>query len=174
MNRPSCPFPVFRVLLVCTGNAYHSPFTEILTNRLLVTALGNRGAARFLVSSAGTTAVPGRRMNPLAWSGLACLGYGRAASLFRSRALDAHLVDTADVVLTAGRPQRAAVLRVAPHAAGKVLRLAEWNALGAGPHTAASTSDSPEEPPLHSLAREATGLARTLVPMASADPAMAR
>lgn len=201
VSRPSRPGQVFRVLLVCTGNAYYSPFAEILTRQLLVTALGERGAAGFLVSSAGTEAIDGRCIEPLAAAGLASRGCGRAASRFRSRRVDSHLVGDADVVLTAGRSHRATVLRLAPHAAGKVFLLGEWNALCAGllpaqnaatlpvdpvsrarrlvvlanprVNTGPATVYSPEGPSPRSLAREAAGLARTLVPIGTTEPDLA-
>jgi protein-tyrosine phosphatase len=60
----------FRLLFVCTGDIFRSPYAEIFTRHLLVGRLGGRAAAAFVVSSAGVQAVARSGMHPMSRSGV--------------------------------------------------------------------------------------------------------
>jgi protein-tyrosine-phosphatase len=142
----------FRVLAVCTGNVCRSPLAERLLRRQLDEELG-AAATRFRVSSAGTTAVVGAPMDPRAAAVARSLGADPDA--FRARDLDAEQVAAADLVLTATREHRGAVLRLHPAAHGYTFTLREFGRL-----TAATPADALAGPdPVHR--------ARALVAVAS-------
>lgn len=95
------------VLVVCTGNVCRSPLVE----RLLRPALGPAGIR---VGSAGTGALVGAAMDPRAAARLRAHGGDPAG--FVARQLTPALVDEADLVLTATRAHRAAVVAMRPSA----------------------------------------------------------
>ena len=107
----------FNVLFVCTGNVCRSPVAELVTRRLLVDKFGPEEAARFAVSSAGTNAVLGEPMDPLSRAELADAGLdGDEATDFRSRPVTVEAIEAADLILTADRTHRSAVVQLAPSA----------------------------------------------------------
>ena len=124
-------------MVVCTGNICRSPFAaQLLGDRL------EQAGVDASVWSAGTHAMVGYPMPP------------EAAALSRRAGLDpdAHqgqqltptMVDLADVVLTASREHRAAVVKMLPRASRRTFtlrefaRIAEW---------VAADSASPGGPP---------------------------
>ena len=119
----------FGVLHVCTGNICRSPMAERLTVAGLEARAGEQ-AARFDVASAGTWGLSGAPMDPSAAAVLA--SYGLDGSDFRARRLTAPHVDAADLVLCATREHRAAVLDLAPDAAGRTFTLRELARLTEG------------------------------------------
>lgn len=142
----------FRVLLVCSGNVCRSPLAERLLRVRLDQELG-ADAGRFEVSSAGTTAVVGAPMDPRA--AVVARALGADPEAFRARDLDAEQVAAADLVLTATREHRGAVLRLHPAAHRYTFTLREFGRL-----TAAAPPDAlPGLDPVHR--------ARTLVAVAS-------
>lgn len=90
-----------RILVVCTGNICRSPFIE----RLLRLHLSSTGIE---VASAGTGALVGHPMDPLAAELLEALGADPAGH--EARQLTPELIDTADLVLTATRRHRGDVV----------------------------------------------------------------
>ncbi|MFI2350440.1 low molecular weight phosphatase family protein [Streptomyces sp. NPDC019443] len=110
----------FRVLVVCTGNVHRSPLAERLLTFRLATAAG-----KFRVSSAGTVAVNGTPMDPVAASLLTEMGgepTGAAA-----RRLTAGLVSGAALVLGAATEHREAAVRLCPvHGLGRAFTLREF------------------------------------------------
>lgn len=95
------------MLFVCTGNLHRS----VLAERLLVARLGVTGE-RFRVGSAGTGAVPGAPMDPVAASVLVELG-GDPGGV-AARRLTRELVEDSDLVLGAAAEHREAAVRLSP------------------------------------------------------------
>jgi len=121
----------FGILFVCTGNLCRSPFAEVLTRHLLVTRLGATTAARFSVSSAGTDVAIGTAMHPSTRAELWPWGLdGRAATA--AAQLDAETIGSADLVLTADRGHRSAVVELHPAALATTFCLREFIRLLAG------------------------------------------
>ncbi|GAB2727950.1 low molecular weight phosphatase family protein [Streptomyces bullii] len=100
----------FRVLFVCTGNLHRSPLAERLLKARLAASAG--ASAEFRVSSAGTAALVGTPMDPVAVTVLAELGGDPGGAL--ARRLTAALVEDADLVLGAAAEHREAAVRLSP------------------------------------------------------------
>lgn len=111
----------FHVLFVCTGNICRSPLAE----RLARSVLGPRSAIH--VTSAGTHAVPGLEMAERARQELVRLGGDPDG--FASRPLTAHLVASADLVLTATSQHRAESVALQPAAHIRTFTIAQFGAL---------------------------------------------
>lgn len=108
----------FSILTVCTGNLARSP----LAAQLLAARLD--GVAAVTVTSAGTHARDGDPMTDQA----AALSrhYGGQPDGHRATLLAENLVESADLVLTASRPHRAAAVTLAPRAARYVFTLRQF------------------------------------------------
>ena len=107
-----------RVLFVCTANICRSPHME-LTARALA---GEDSGLEF--SSAGTQGWVDEPMNP---EMAATLPAG-SADLFRSRRLDAQILDGVDLVLTAEAAHRSRILEEFPHRVRSVFTLGQFAA----------------------------------------------
>lgn len=112
----------FRVLAVCTGNICRSPAVTSLVRRAW-----SMPEASVEVSSAGTHAVVGSRMHPLTLMALAEQGLNEPWHV--ARQLEPGLVERADLVLTAARSHRVAVVQVDPTAVRRTFTLAEFSRL---------------------------------------------
>jgi low molecular weight protein-tyrosine phosphatase len=110
----------FTILAVCTANICRSPVMEILFRDRL-------DPARFEVASAGVRGWNAAPIDSMVVLELARLGH--AATAHRSRVLDVHHVEQADLVLTAAREHRGAVLALSPRALRKTFTLREFAAL---------------------------------------------
>lgn len=100
-----------QILTVCTGNICRSPLLE----RVLQGVVDERwGSGAVPVRSAGTMALVGSAMDEQSAQRLA--GFGGSPDGFVSRQLTRDLVAAADLVLTATREHRAAVVKVYPRA----------------------------------------------------------
>ena len=152
----------FRVLHVCTGNICRSPMAEHLMRAGLQQRLGG-GAAAFEVASAGTMGFTGEPMQPYAGSTLA--SYDVDGSAFRARELLAEHVAGADLVLTAARAHRAAVVVLQPRAAARTFALREFARLTSVVEPASLPRGDAEQR-ARALVRAAAGN-RGLVPPAS-------
>lgn len=121
MNQQHASSPaVERILMVCTGNVCRSPYAAYILQALL-TQSGITGVS---VDSAGTRAQPG---NPMAPRIRAALGRrGIDAGGFSSKQVTRHLVERADLVLTAETAHRATVVRLEPTALGRVFTLRQF------------------------------------------------
>jgi protein-tyrosine phosphatase len=97
----------FRVLIVCTGNLHRSPLAE-----RLLTAHMSPSRETFRVSSAGTAAVAGMPMDPVAAALLAERGGDPCGAV--ARRLTPQLVEQADLVLGAATEHREAAVRLSP------------------------------------------------------------
>lgn len=115
-----------RLLFVCTGNVCRSPVAERTARALLDTALGPSAAA-IGIASAGTQAVVGAPLHPLARTALTDLG-GEPEG-FSARQLTAEHVQSSDLVLAMTRSHRDAVLLRAPGALRRAFTLTEVAAL---------------------------------------------
>ncbi|HVE64173.1 MAG TPA: low molecular weight phosphatase family protein [Mycobacteriales bacterium] len=131
---------VFDLLTVCTGNICRSPMAELIAARELAHGLG-ASAARFRVHSAGTHGLEGWAVNEPAAARLEALGIGHVD--FRARLLVAEMVAHADLVLTATREHRSAVVRLGPRAASRTFTLREFARLVALVDRDALPSDDP-------------------------------
>jgi len=108
-----------RVLFVCSGNICRSPLgAQVLTARL------GRDAPAFTVESAGTIAQDGAPMDDQAAEQSVRLGGDPSAH--RSRYLTPAIAGAADLVLTAERSHRAAVVSLAPRAAKRAFTVRQF------------------------------------------------
>ncbi len=128
----------FDVLVVCEGNLCRSPLAE----RLLRARLGDASQVR--VSSAGTNAVVGAAMDPMAAAELTRLGGDPAGAA--GRQLTPELIRDADLVLTATRLQRSYVVGLAPAALKRTFTLLELAVLLDERPWTRGGQDPPEDP----------------------------
>jgi protein-tyrosine-phosphatase len=110
----------FTILAICTANICRSPMMEILLRERL-------DPERFEVASAGVRGWDAAPVDSMVVLELARLGH--EATGHQSRALDVHHVEQADLVLTAAREHRAAVVDLSPRALRKTFTLREFAAL---------------------------------------------
>ena len=107
-----------QVLIVCTGNVCRSPFIE----RVLAASLPPGSGV--VVSSAGTGALVGRPMEPLAAA--QTQRYAGSPAGFAARQLVPGLVASADLVLTATRRHRGEVATLHPRALSYAFTLVDF------------------------------------------------
>jgi protein-tyrosine phosphatase len=112
---------VTSILTVCTGNICRSPLAEQLLRARL-------DPEAFRVSSAGTSAMVGDSMDPDAADQSRLLGGDPDG--FVARQLRGALIVASDLVLTATRAHRDAIVRDYPRAAGRIFTLAEFAGIG--------------------------------------------
>jgi protein-tyrosine phosphatase len=134
----------FRVLYVCTGNICRSPLAERLARHELSRRLGDRSGL-IEVTSAGTHGLTGREM--YAEAAVVLTRSGGDASGFLARLMEAQHVDGADLVLTATRAHRAAVVRLQPRATRRTFTMREFGRLAA----AVEVSTLPDGDPITRL-----------------------
>lgn len=108
-----------RILFVCSGNICRSP----LGAQVLEARLGSDASA-FVVESAGTIADDGAAMDDTAAAQSSRLGGDPSAH--RSRYLTEQIAASADLVLTAERSHRAAVVSLAPRAAKRAFTIKQF------------------------------------------------
>ena len=113
----------FTILTICTANICRSPLMEILFRDRL-------DPRRFEIASAGVRGWDDAPIDSMVVLELARLGH--EATRHQSRVLDVHHVEQADLVLTASRDHRAAVLAMSPRALRKTFTLREFAALMEG------------------------------------------
>ncbi len=108
-----------RVLFVCSGNLCRSPLgAQVLTARL------GRDAPAFTVESAGTIAQDGAPMDEAAAAQSRRLG--GSPDDHRARYLTPAIAGAADLVLTAERAHRAAVVSLAPRATKRAFTIVQF------------------------------------------------
>lgn len=125
-----------RILFVCSGNICRSPLgAQLLTRQLELNASAN------VIESAGIVADEGTAMDRAAAAQSVRLGGNPSAH--RSRYLTEQIAASADLVLTAERSHRAAVVRLAPRTAKRAFTLKQFarvlNGLEAGDLVGVST-----------------------------------
>lgn len=115
-SEPS-PAPGGRILVVCTGNVCRSPYIHLR----LAAELDGLGIE---VTSAGTGALAGWPVDPGSVALLDAAGIDSTA--FRARQLTVDMVEDADLVLTATRAHRRAVVQEAPLGLRKTFALVDF------------------------------------------------
>jgi len=109
----------FTILVVCTGNICRSPLAEqLLSARLL------GSATSFVVTSAGTMAQDGAPMDDLAAE--QSRRHGGVPDGHVATYLTEKLAENADLVLTASREHRSAVVRLSPRATRRTFTLRQF------------------------------------------------
>lgn len=111
------PAPGGRILVVCTGNVCRSPYIHLR----LAAELDGLGIE---VTSAGTGALAGWPVDPGSVALLDAAGIDSTA--FRARQLTVDMVEDADLVLTATRAHRRAVVQEAPLGLRKTFALVDF------------------------------------------------
>jgi protein-tyrosine phosphatase len=107
----------FDLLFVCTGNICRSPTAELY-------AAHHLPREHFRVHSAGTAGLDGWPIEPFAAKRLAAQGI--AYDAFRARRMTQAMVEGADLVLTATREHRGAVVTLVPRALPKTFTMREF------------------------------------------------
>ena len=107
----------FDLLFVCTGNICRSPTAELY-------AAHHLPHEQFRVHSAGTWGMEGHPIEANAARKLADLGV--AYDSFRARRISERMIEGADLVLTATREHRSAVVTLVPTALPKTFTLREF------------------------------------------------
>lgn len=126
---------VFDVLMVCTGNICRSPMAELIFMDRLRRAVGPDDAAAFRVHSAGTYGLHGYPIDAHAARIMTDLGIDSAA--FRAREVTEAMLAQTDLVLTATREHRAAVVTMLPRASRRTFTIREFGRLCSGVDPAA-------------------------------------
>jgi protein-tyrosine phosphatase len=116
------------ILAICTGNLCRSPVVERLL-RVGLTTRWPSAASALPVARAGTAAALGQRMPDAFASRLRSIGAGTAA--FEPRQITAEMLDGAELVITATRAHRAAVVELHPRAVRYTFTLRELARLAA-------------------------------------------
>jgi protein-tyrosine phosphatase len=113
----------FEIVFVCHANLCRSPMAERLTRRAFEEAFGP-AASGVTVSSAGTHAYAGSAMHQASSAVLAECGID--ATGFSTRTVNASVLASADLVLTAEREQRAACVTTAPETVRRAFTLRQF------------------------------------------------
>lgn len=116
----------FEILFVCHANLCRSPMAELLARRALDETFGVLGSV-VAVSSAGTHAHSGSAMHKGSATVLAAAGVDPRG--FVARTVDASVLSTADLVLTAGREHRAACVELVPGQVRRAFTLRQFTRL---------------------------------------------
>lgn len=151
------------ILFVCTGNICRSPMAERLAAAILDRSLGP-AAARIRLCSAGTQALEGYPIHPLAARVIRARGANPAS--FRARALAVTHLLSADLILSADRAHRAAVATLDPTVLGRCFTLREFSRLADTVHAAGLGSDPVDR--LRSLVVRVAGRRGRVPPPSSA------
>lgn len=126
---------MLRVLIVCTANVCRSPLVETLLR-------ARTAGAPLMYDSAGVLAAPGAAMDPRI---VAAAGLSRSlVSHHRSRRLDEIALDRRDLVLTADRGHRRAVVQANPRVSKRTFTLREFARLVQATDLDAALVDAPE------------------------------
>lgn len=141
----------FQVLLICTANQCRSPLMEHLwRNRL--TSMSTHAAVS--MSSAGTWAVDGRRIHPLAGRVLDEMGI--ETRHWRSRRVTPEMIESADLILTAEARNRTQIVTMRPPGVTRTFQLLQFAHLSQLAKQAGMSATRPDE--LVSIVRKARSL----------------
>ncbi|MGN6743159.1 MAG: hypothetical protein ACTHJL_07650 [Amnibacterium sp.] len=151
------------LLVVCTANVCRSPLVQsVLSRRLAAGPLADA-----VVVSAGTRATPEQAMCDVSDAEAGDDGF---AHLHRSRPLDPAVVAAADLVVTAEREHRGAVVRSAPGSQSRVFTIAEAAALAAIAAQRVADGEVPRPTDLREVAA-LLHASRGRIPMPEPEPA---
>lgn len=117
----------FRVLMVCTANHCRSPLAEFLLRDQLAGI--DLPGTPWSISSAGTDALVGRPMHEYSQQVLSESGITPAH--FVGRQITEDIARSHDLILTASREHRAAVVSLVPAVMGRVFTLKQFARLAA-------------------------------------------
>lgn len=109
------------IIFVCFGNIMRSPLCEALLKRILP----EPGDRRFVITSAGLHAVPGREAHP--WAIAAARNLGISLQDHRARLLSAEMVDSADLIFAMDYCNFAQILSRWKSASKKVFMLGSYS-----------------------------------------------
>lgn len=112
----------FCVLIVCTANVCRSPMAEYMLRDAVERRWGSPSA--WAIGSAGVHAQSGLEMHPRARRVLAPRGLDAAE--FRSREVSYRVIEEANLILTAERAHRAAVVTLMPAAVHRTFTLRQF------------------------------------------------
>lgn len=104
------------VLVICVGNICRSPMAQAL--------LLQRVASHLQVASAGTHAMLGSPMDPLAEAVLQM--HQVPAPRHQARQIDRAMLHKADLILLMETSQQSSVLKLAPEVRGKTFLIGKW------------------------------------------------
>lgn len=126
--------PVFRVLYVCRANQCRSAIAHLLLEQALaITSMSQE--VEWSVASAGVSASPDARIHPGAEAELLAHGHrGPPVDAFASTPLTADAVVAADLILTAERAHRAAVVLLDPTALRRTFTMRQFARLASSVH----------------------------------------
>jgi protein-tyrosine phosphatase len=116
-------YEIFKILFVCHANLCRSPLAEFLARQAIDDSFGALGSAVH-VASAGTHAFSKSEMHH--GSAQALTERGIDPRGFTSQLLTQTVLSSADLVLTAGREQRAACVTLAPSAIRRTFTLRQF------------------------------------------------
>jgi protein-tyrosine phosphatase len=154
---------LFTLLFVCQANLCRSPMAE----RLARLRLARDGATGVEVMSAGTRALEGSPMHPVAMRVLA--ERGADAEDFASRQVTEKVLDKADLVLTATRHQRAVCVSMQPEKVASTFTMRQFARMLAAADRATGTGPDT----LPDRLRRAVAARATLQPVAPEDDDLA-
>ena len=129
----------FTVLMVCTGNICRSPLAE-----QLLRAQAAAASLPITVTSAGTGAMVGREMT--AQAAELSAQYGALSTDHAPSQLTESIIASADLILTATREHRAAVVSMSPKAIRRTFTLTQFARLAPTLVSLAAETAPPVEP----------------------------
>jgi len=156
----------FTLLFVCQANLCRSPMAE----RLARLRLARDGATGVDVMSAGTRALEGSPMHPVAMRVLAERGADPAD--FTSRQVTEKVLDGADLVLTATRHQRAVCVALVPEMVARTFTLRQFGRMVTASARGERTHDNGPDA-LRDRLRRAVAARASLQPVAPEDDDLA-
>lgn len=160
----------FRVLVVCTANRCRSPIAEHVLRSEFAQLCGS-AQADWSIQSVGIRAEPGLPIHPRAAAALRKRA-GIDASAFRSRRINKEAIASADLILTASREHRAAVVTLVPGAIRYTFTIRQFAHLATGVKALGNVDLSPSwgvAAAGHVLVEEALGSRSELQPL---DPVL--
>ncbi|CAN5578085.1 hypothetical protein BH10ACT3_BH10ACT3_17110 [soil metagenome] len=114
----------FAILTICTANVCRSPMAEHLLRHALREHIGRAAGVDWAVRSAGTHVTNGSTMHELAREALSERGISTEPA--PARQATKAMLDRADLILTASRPQRAWIVERQPNSVRRVFTMRQF------------------------------------------------